>query len=77
MPEIIIAKTVGPPKFLCRICKTPFWEQGQFNRHLLRCYHEHEAELQAANPANVMPEFFGPERGDPELREYIRKHGKM
>jgi radical SAM superfamily enzyme YgiQ (UPF0313 family) len=76
-PEILIAKTIGPPKQLCRICQTPFWDERQFQRHLIPCYKEHEAELQEANPANVMPTFFGPERGDPELREFIRKHGHM
>lgn len=74
MPEVIIAKTLGPPKWLCRLCKTPFWDEGQFNRHLIQCYSDNEAEIQASRPQNIMPQIYGPERGDPELREYWRKN---
>lgn len=72
--EIIIPATIGPPKFVCRICGEPFWADEQHVRHLLRCYRRNEAEVQSTNPKHIMPGFYGPEAGDPELADYWRRN---
>lgn len=65
---LIIIRDSFEPKFICRICHTPFAqdEMHAFEHHVICCSNEHEAELMERSPRHSP---FA-EAPDPEWQAY-------
>lgn len=71
--------SVDPPKFACAVCKAKFkaHEGALFERHVVRCADQHEAELRERSLRVRAPGLFGDEAFDPEYERWVRRSGRM
>ena len=65
-----------PPTHGCRCCGAIFSidEEAAWIRHVDKCFNRNEAEILMQSPRNYNPGVFGPESGDAELTNWVKRH---
>lgn len=74
---LIVAGTTAPARpFRCRVCQVRL-SQGEYERHVVACQGEHDAQLRELSLRERLPGLFGPDAGDPELEAWARTHDRL
>jgi hypothetical protein len=81
-PNIILPRS-AEPKFRCRVptgenatCGKPFWDEGQFVRHVTKCAREHEQAIQEQSPRTRVPILYDRNLWDPEYEDHMMALGR-
>jgi hypothetical protein len=70
---VILHNSDRRPKWICNVCQEACFAEDEhraFERHVIRCAQEHEAELRDLSPREKAPALFDPQNGDARDVEY-------
>ena len=67
------------PRYRCHLCRARFFrgQESEFERHVVKCGNDHEQQLHEDSIRTRLPGLYGPEAGDPEYENYVRRTGKV